>query len=42
MALWQLFQRPFDASPDSDIPKNVPFTLVKSNDTIVGGERVEG
>ena len=23
-----LFQRPFDASPDSDTPKNVPFTLV--------------
>ena len=28
MALRQLFQRPFDASADSDIPKNVPFTLV--------------
>ena len=26
MALRQLFQRLFDASPDSDIPKNVPFT----------------
>ena len=23
-----LFQRLFDASPDSDIPKNVPFTYV--------------
>ena len=28
MALRQLFQRLFDASTDSDIPKNVPFTLV--------------
>jgi hypothetical protein len=28
MALRQLFQRLFDASSDSDIPKNVPFTLV--------------
>jgi hypothetical protein len=28
MALWQQFQRPFDASPDSDIPMNVPCTLV--------------
>ena len=28
MPLWQLFQRLFDASTDSDIPKNVPFTLV--------------
>ena len=31
MALWQLFQRPFDASSDLDIPKNVPFTLVINN-----------
>ena len=31
MALLQLFQRPFDASADSDIPKNVPFTLVINN-----------
>jgi hypothetical protein len=28
MALRYLFQRLFDASSDSDIPKNVPFTLV--------------
>ena len=28
MALRQLFQRLFDASSDSDIPKNVPFTFV--------------
>jgi hypothetical protein len=28
MALRWVFQRLFDASPDSDIPKNVPFTLV--------------
>jgi hypothetical protein len=26
MALLQLVQRLFDASTDSDIPKNVPFT----------------
>jgi len=31
MALWQQFQRPFDASPDSDIPKNVLSTLVINN-----------
>ena len=28
MALRLLFQRLFDASSDSDIPKNVPFTFV--------------
>jgi len=28
MALRQQFQRLFDASTDSDIPKNVPFTCV--------------
>jgi hypothetical protein len=26
MTLWYLFQSLFDDSPDSDIPKNVPFT----------------
>ena len=31
MTLWHLFQRPFHASPDSDIPKNVPCTLAINN-----------
>ena len=29
-----LFQRPFDDSPDSDIPKNVPFTLEINSEPI--------
>ena len=31
MARRRLFQRPFEASPDSDIPKNIPFTIVMKN-----------
>ena len=31
MARRRLFQRTFEASSDSDIPKNIPFTFVMKN-----------
>ena len=37
---WLLLQRLVDASKDSDIPKNVPFTFVINNRKTMGGEGV--